>query len=131
MKKRFNVYLIDPCPITAAHLSACIMELGGKVYHSESYYLSNDGFPTNVLNPYRAVESDLAIITIAPHRTSKYLFLANQLHWIFELPVIWISNFLIETDQSHYMFNQGFPIIRKPFSEYQVKRTIRDTLSRM
>ncbi|WP_421947914.1 hypothetical protein [Phaeodactylibacter xiamenensis] len=87
--------------------------------------------PTNALNPLRAIESDLAIVAITPQYINKLLFLATQLHWQFELPVIWSSTLPIGTVGSHYMLEQDFPILHKPFSENQVKRVIRDTLSLM
>lgn len=131
MKHRFKVYLIEPCPVIAAHLSVCIEEMGGAVYHSKSYHISSKRLPTNALNPLRAIESDLAIVAITPQYINKLLFLATQLHWQFELPVIWSSTLPIGTVGSHYMLEQDFPILHKPFSENQVKRVIRDTLSLM
>jgi two-component SAPR family response regulator len=131
MKHRFKVYLIEPCPVIAAHLSACIVEMGGAVYHSKSCFLPEKELSNDALNPLRAIESDLAIVAVAPQHINKLLFLAAQLHWQFELPVIWSSTLPIGTVGSHYMLEHYFPILHKPFSENQVKRVIRDTLSLM
>jgi hypothetical protein len=131
MKKPFSVYLIEPCPLIAAHLSACIVEMGGAVYHSKSCFLPEKELSNDALNSLRAIESDLAIVAVAPQHINKLLFLAAQLHWQFELPVIWSSTLPIGTAGGHYMLEQEFPIIRKPFSEYQVKSIVRDILSRM
>lgn len=129
MNPRFKIYLIEPCPVTAAHLSVFVRGMGGSVYHANNYYLSNTGLPAAHLNACEAIESDLAMVAITPHQKNKALSLATLLHWKFELPVIWSSTLPIETDRRHYMLEQDFPIIRKPFSEYQVKKIIRESIS--
>ncbi|MEQ8706256.1 MAG: hypothetical protein RIC19_20150 [Phaeodactylibacter sp.] len=123
MKQQYHIYLFEPCPIIATGISTSLHEIACRA-HSGSLLPAPEHHEL-------ALFSDIAIISLSPASFAPVISSAAQLHWQFELPIIWTSAVPLTAYPDHYMFHQGFPILYKPFTSYQLKKRLRLELAHL
>jgi hypothetical protein len=128
MKASFHVYIIASCPIIAAHISCCVEETGGTAYITIYHCTAEGVMPIHLLNENQAIGSDMAIIVLNYRELKPFMHLADRLHYLFDLSILWISTHPIHDLPPHDMLAPNFSVLQKPFSEFQVKFCIKKVL---